>query len=61
MSETIWLMDSDFCDNCGQLLDIGDCDGLCFVCSELYFADCDREEDDWWGFDDDEQEVPPAK
>ncbi len=49
MSDTIWLLDSDFCDMCGELLDIGDFDGLCATCAELYLTQ--EDEDDWGDYE----------
>lgn len=50
MSETIILMDSDFCENCDELLSYGE-SGLCAACLEQL---CDEEDEDWSWLDDED-------
>jgi hypothetical protein len=46
MSETMWMMDSEFCSECGAILDYFESD-LCFDCREDEY-DEDRERDRAW-------------
>jgi len=53
MSESvIWLMDSDFCQNCGD--ELADVDGLCWWCwKQRVTSGEDRfDEDEYWDGDD---------
>ncbi len=52
MSEIIWVMDSDLCDMCGELLDDW---GICPTCGyDGIEWEREEENEDWWYPDDEE-------
>jgi hypothetical protein len=54
MNETIWLMDSDFCQNCAT--ELADVDGYCWWCWEKLEDEWNRDDDEYVGDWDDDPE-----
>ena len=58
MSDTVWVMDSELCDECGWLLGyFGECTNPnCIAWEGWNEWDEDEEDDTWYGEDDEELE-----
>ena len=58
--QVVWMMDSEFCEKCGCLLDYYE-SVLCTDCLEnAYYDEEQARYDDWYDYEE-EEEVPPQK